>query len=257
MGVFVRFLESVFRQVGDAIGGKRVVPAVPAGRTVFIPAREPSDPGPAQQPGAQTEPLAFFIEYRDASGGLSARRVTVKQVIGIPPHMLLCYCHERRAPRHFRVDRIATIAHPETGEVLPLADLLPALSASGLAAIPMELKRAINALVFLMRCDGYEHPAEWEAVDQALASWVLRSGGDDAQYELACAMARQVAPDGDDFLLALRWFAKSEQNKAFAQWLRRSIAAVIDADGELSEEEIMWVSEVKPALDQIESLRWS
>lgn len=30
MGVFVRFLESVFRQVGDAIGGKRVVPVAAA-----------------------------------------------------------------------------------------------------------------------------------------------------------------------------------------------------------------------------------
>lgn len=52
----------------------------------------------------------FMIDYRDARGRVTSRRVTVFGIqhgVGLVP-LLRCRCHERRAQRSFRVDRILT-----------------------------------------------------------------------------------------------------------------------------------------------------
>ncbi|WP_156122238.1 hypothetical protein [Aureimonas altamirensis] len=56
------------------------------------------------------EGQSFMIEYRDSRGRVTSRRITVfgiKDGKGQVP-LLMCRCHERKANRSFRVDRILT-----------------------------------------------------------------------------------------------------------------------------------------------------
>lgn len=66
------------------------------------------------------------LEYENAAGELSRRTITVNRLHGaargMPPTLDVDYvrgfCHERRALRCFRSDRILALADPETGEVV-------------------------------------------------------------------------------------------------------------------------------------------
>lgn len=85
-----------------------------AARPIPLPPR-PAAIGVADEEIASTgrhghaEGQTFMIEYVDASGASSRRRITVHDVSltsgGIP--CLSAFCHERKAHRNFRVDRIA------------------------------------------------------------------------------------------------------------------------------------------------------
>jgi hypothetical protein len=58
------------------------------------------------------------IEYEDADGNFSRRRVTVRAVkAGLSTSYLYGICHEREAFRCFRVDRIKALIDVRTGEV--------------------------------------------------------------------------------------------------------------------------------------------
>lgn len=249
----------VMQMFGEALdrlrkvtGERRVVPRVPAGEAVILP--EADAPDEASAAGhRRAEPLALFITYVDAAGAPSRRRITVRQLLGKPPVMLLAFCHERGAMRHFRLDRIEEAVDPETGEVHALDALGALIEGAGFAPVDPDLRRAINVLVFLMRCDGLDHPAEWEAIDQALASYLLRFGGDDVAHAGALRMARQVAPDADDFLIGMRSFTHSDRVGDLGRWLRQSTIALIDADGQHSKEEFAWMTEVTEFLD---IMRW-
>lgn len=245
----------LLEQLGTILGGRQVVPPVPEGRVVVLPVADREEPAEAADDRGEPPALALFISYVDAAGAASQRRITVRQLIGTPPETVLAFCHERRAPRHFRIDRISEAIDPVTGEVLAGDAIVAALSGAGFEAVDPAMRRAVNVLVFLMRCDGHEHPAEWEAVDQALASFILRFGGDDADHERLMRMARQVAPNAEDFLIGLRSFASSNAAPQLAQWLQRSVAAVVDADGRHTEEEFAWLSRVREFLLQMEAAR--
>ena len=69
-----------------------------------------------------------LLRYRDGHGHLSDRKVTVHELHGargptghIAWASLDGYCHARRGPRSFRLDRILSAADPTTGEII--ADL--------------------------------------------------------------------------------------------------------------------------------------
>jgi uncharacterized tellurite resistance protein B-like protein len=223
------------------VSGLRVVPGFPPGATVRLPAEDDAEPESAK--GAAAPPLALFLHYVNAKAEISHRRVTVRQVIGRPPATILCFCHERRAVRNFRLDRIQEAACAETGEIYDRLTLLQLLGDRGLRGVDPRVRRAVHVLVFMMRCDGHAHPAELVAVDDALARYMVRFGGDDADHEQAMRMARQVAPDGDDFLIALRSFVKDAEAPQLARWLDRSLGELIDADGTQSADEFAWMTE--------------
>lgn len=89
-------------------------PPIPPNFTITVPDVDseeeeltPLAPGSV----AQAEGQSFIIQYRDASGNESLRRITVWGIrvnqIGIP--ILVAKCHERNATRCFRVDRIEIV----------------------------------------------------------------------------------------------------------------------------------------------------
>lgn len=60
-----------------------------------------------------------FLEYEDANGYVSSRAIAVSRVIEIKEKWFLsCFCHERREPRWFRLDRILELIDLSTGEVV-------------------------------------------------------------------------------------------------------------------------------------------
>ncbi len=83
----------------------------------FVPSVPSDDAEPSISPPDATrggaDGLLFAIEYMDAKGNLSRRRITVKSYDG---RYLRAWCHERQAWRTFRVDRIRCIID-ENGEI--------------------------------------------------------------------------------------------------------------------------------------------
>jgi hypothetical protein len=235
-----------------AMGHFRVVPSFPNGRNARTHDAEVDADFTDSITDEESSVRALFIVYEAASGEVSERRITVRQLVGNPPQMLLAWCHERKAPRNFRFDRIVEAIDPETGEVYDVARLGEMLSRD-MIPVDLALRRAINILVFLARCDGHEHPREWEAIEESLGRYLLRFGGTDADHERAYKMARQVAPNGDDVLIGLRSFHASESRVEIARWLEQSMAAVIDADGTQHDEEFEWVIVMR---DFIDTMRW-
>jgi len=77
------------------------------------------------RPGGQllTEGQYFIIEYKDASGRSSVRRISVYAVkasgTGIPA--LMAKCHERNAARCFRLDRISSVFDHDGIAIEPLS----------------------------------------------------------------------------------------------------------------------------------------
>lgn len=80
------------------------------------------EPTPAQKAGIWAMPdlervdddlygITFAIEYVDAKGAATTRRITLRDLYkdGRGLTYLDCYCHERKAPRTFRFDRITTV----------------------------------------------------------------------------------------------------------------------------------------------------
>lgn len=83
----------------------RPAPASP--RAIELPHADDDSPRSTESIG-YAEGQSFVIEYLDSANRPSTRRVTVWSIVagsnGVP--CLFAYCHERKAKRQFRVDRI-------------------------------------------------------------------------------------------------------------------------------------------------------
>lgn len=162
----------------------------------------------------------------------------------------MAWCFEREAIRQFRVDRIQEAICTETGEVFELGLLLDALSARGLPVRDTRLARCMMMLIFLMRCDGI-HRAEMDAIETAATSYALSFDGNDATVEEAMRLSTLLAPDSVDFNKALRWMTTRSDGAVIARFMRKHAAAVIDADGQHSPEEIRFGAELGDMLTRI------
>lgn len=235
--------EIVTEQLGAVLSGRHVAPRIPEGRRIELPPTEADEPAGAIDPAGESGTRALFIVYRAADGQVSQRTVTVRQLIGDPPEMLLAWCHVRKRPRHFRFDRIVEAIDPETGELLPLEDL-PGLLATEHQPLDRRVRQVVNVLVFMARCDGSVVAPEWAAIDDSLALYMVRFGGDDETHQRACKMAREVAPAGEDVVIAMRSFAASPDRRALSNWLVQALKAVVDADGTQNRAEFDWIGRI-------------
>jgi hypothetical protein len=129
----------------------------------------------------ELERVRVAIDYVDSRNKKSRRRVTLLKVQrGPTAPILAATCHERRAFRHFRTDRIADVIDTETGEIfecdlffrdvmkIDLARLQPnveVLTATKQArGIRDELRAPLSILVALARSDEDFHPDELDAI---------------------------------------------------------------------------------------------
>lgn len=226
-------------------GSRDLTPAVPGGRALLLPAADDPEAEQTRLDPAAYETLSssLFIEYVDAHGCESRRRITLMAVVTKPDDLLLhCYCHERAAPRCFRASRIREAVDLATGEVVQdtvelikrLAGILNYPAESSEASTQDALRRCRHGLVvltFLARCDGHLHPSEMQVllnyldhnaqypgIDTHMAEWALRRL--DVNRHVYNRAVNALAQRQDDL-------------RQIARFARR----LIDADGSLSPEE--------------------
>jgi len=189
----------------------------------------------------------MFITYCDADGDETARRISCRR-FDVGTGLLHAHCFERNAWRSFRADRITAAFCAETGEEFDSQNLLRDLKLRGLPIDDSRLARVLTTLVFLMRCDGEAHQLEQDAIGQAITSFAIRFEGDDGTVYEGERLAGRLAPDGQDFVRALKWIGRHADGRRLARFLIDHAAAVIEADGVLRESEIQFGAEVSQYL---------
>ena len=209
------------------------------------PEEDSLEPRPGRESG-----YAMVIDYVDTKGAQSFRRISCRRV-DIGTGTIHAYCLERSGWRSFKLDGIREAFAADTGEMIDLGALVSDLRRRGLPIDDDRLARALVALTFLMRCDGEAHPLEHSAIEDAASSFVIRFEGDDAMYTEGIKLAGKLAPDGQDFVRALKWVAKHPERRLLAQYLLQHACNVVDADGRLALEEVTFGGELSEYLKAI------
>lgn len=190
----------------------------------------------------------LIIEYRDTRGQVSNRQITCRNLADRAGTLYLqAWCHARRAPRCFRVDRIAGLADSTSGEIYDVADFFRAAPREeshsayhfGLSVRQFaDFNAALNVLAFLARCDGRWHPMEGERIEQFVSSYWLRS---EIRSDLDLATVRRhvdrLAPDAESFWVSL---SRCAEHPVLRPIIRQHAGAVVDADGVHHPQELYW-----------------
>lgn len=194
--------------------------------------------------------VRLALHYEDSRGGRSHRVIQLKcvQTRG-EAHYLCGFCELRGKYREFRLDRVVEIIDMRTGEVAenpdsylaPLLDLArTAQSRKTRDVTDGLLAESVNGLVVLLyfaNSDGELHPGEravlWDYLDWqkercSLKGRVVKPAID--------ALMRTMFPTSDQFADALEALLTAEHNHA--QRVLDLVPKIIDADGQLDEEEV-------------------
>ena len=199
-----------------------------------------------------TSGWSVFIDYTDSQGFESSRRITLirceARIGGMPA--VAAYCHEAGEYRLFRRDRISSMALCGTGEVVDRDAHLALLRETGLPFVNRGMLTLSTILLFVARCDGHHHPAEWTAIEDNLTRYALRFDGSEQDIAATMDKARSLAPDATDFANALIAIARTP-----VEWRRRVVedlfvmtAGILDADSHIPLAELQWGDAVSRAL---------
>lgn len=244
--------NSIKGTMDEALATLRVVPVAPKGKKPKLRGVDDLAGGRAR---TDCSSWSLFVTYEDASGELSERRITCRRIdhgLGGMP-IVQAFCHEREAPRAFRVDRMREIVDLSTGEVVDPFNHFELLKRQGLPVEDKGMATFSKMLVFMSLCDGEAHASEWREIDQSLITYAVRFGGDDSSLEKATTACRGLAPDGKDFTNCLGTLLRSpaETRRQVARLAIDSCARVIDADGRHTEEELHWGAAIGSTLKKL------
>lgn len=229
---------------------------MPAQRRATLPSEDDTFDVGIDQGSESALGEAFFLVYRDARGAESRRRVTVHRIV---MHggtvMVRAYCHERRAARSFRADRIVELVDMASGEVLDTPKEIgerlrtmaePAADRDAATAVAVEARRhGLVALTFLARCDGHEHTAERAVILRYLTVAAPEPGLD---HVAAGAVLDRLYPDEYSYLIALDELAQRPEDLVE---LARYALDVVEADGAIAPEEAEFMLELRDLLVEI------
>lgn len=242
----------------------------------------PSDAGEAD-----LEPVYCVIDYCDAGGNKTRRRITlVKMRTGPNAPMLTAICHERRAMRTFRCDRIECFIS-DVGEVIEteaffrdtmyvnVADFYPTgkrpsdeIDAAREAALRTAknvreaLKYQLRLLITAARCDEVLHPAELDVIcrfieDEIEQPYIAEGSGRFITIEvlnhLTTIMSRS-RPYRESLPTTINAIAQLEDDKL--DRLTDALRDVILADGKIAPEETMLISELRALRSAIDGVYW-
>lgn len=233
-------------------------PAPPPPRPVILPDID-EDFTEGEQSIGFAEGQSFAIEYVDSAGKLSTRRITVWSIVGgtngVPS--LLAHCHERKAQRQFRVDRIQCCIDYD-GEIF--SDV-PRFLCDNFGMTLLIAKKTDNAeerwpgilatirheavlLAALAKADGKVRPEEVEAETDYLSRIAERTGVmlDEGDIAAIRRYVGRLRPSEDAILRALN--ALALQGAARVQKLLMAAIAVIDADGKRHDREIEMINAI-------------
>lgn len=207
---------------------------------------------------------SFAIEYLDSARRLSLRRITVWGVVagaqGVPS--LIAFCHERKAQRQFRVDRIQSCVDYD-GEVF--SDVPTFLAENfgmeiGLAGkkghesdlrwrgILDTIRHDAVLLAALSRSDGKTVAVEVDIASNYLSQLAERQGVmlDDADILAIYRYANRLRPAEDAITRALHYVR--ELGPRHVQKLLLTAVALMDADGNRHPHEIELVNIISSEL---------
>lgn len=219
------------------------------------------------------------MEYVSARGECTRRRITMKRFddAGAAPR-LYAWCHERRAIRSFRLERIACfisvdgevlapdafwasigISPPITAEASarpvasrPAASAIAAPAPRADLALRRSTRRQLRVLAGLGRCDGVYRPVEIEQMLQ----YALKEGEWDGiapseqETEAFRAYLGRLRPTREALSEALHdlFEAPRGKHRLYAREAERFLAAacaVAQADGEIAPEEFQFLEDLR------------
>jgi len=129
-------------------------------------------------------------------------------------YMIRAYCHEKKAPRIFKLSRIAELTDIETGEVFenPTKYFLDRFEDSSLGIITkcfQKLEPEILILTFVARSDGYLRKAERKII----MDFVTKNSDLDLELNLLESEIRRTYCESQDFRKALKELSTKTTDK--------------------------------------------
>ncbi len=246
--------EGIVRELSNVVESR---PADPPPQAVHLPPRDGDDAGGDHIGDAEGQ--SFMIDYTDAAGKPSRRRITVWHIEqgsgGIP--CLYARCHERAAMRNFRVDRIACcidydgVVHDDVpaflsetfGMSLGLASARPAAVDSW-----QPIKNAIWAdavlLAAISRVDAKRHDSETDVATRHLVALAERAGQMLTESDIT-AVWRYVARLRPTYPAIARAIVQiSERGPDHIKRALLACVQVMDADGRRHRAEAVLVNQL-------------
>lgn len=253
----------MFDKIKVLIRESRVVPTSLTSFRALLPEADSADMLPVSLARADLESIAgvgCILNYRDAGGEESNRRVTCRRLNRIADALYLqALCHERGAQRTFRIDRIVEVACGVTGKVHRPSDPYFAryIAQEGDASSvgfflgvkrAADLRAGLNVLAFLARADGKVVPEEREVIAEFCRSFAVRYGNDRFAHEGACGYADRLAPDAEQFYVALERLTVEGAPQGLARLVADAANRLISADGVQHEREFYYGAAVQDYL---------
>ncbi|HYF22923.1 MAG TPA: TerB family tellurite resistance protein [Caulobacteraceae bacterium] len=200
-------------------------------------------------------PIAYHLIYKAASGELTGRCVTLQRIVHeVAEVRVQAVCHLRKKYREFLATRIVEITDLSTGEVdddglayFRRHPLLRQATADHIAAMSDELltiqdcRDEIIVLSFVAAADGLFDENEQ---DEIVKHVLYRADFPLNEAEIRRRVASWI-PDERAFWHAL---GRLEAGEGDARALLTSLRRVIDADGDLDEEELAFAGEIERRL---------
>ena len=201
--------------------------------------------------------LVAGIEYQDANGEISRRRISFSEISDAG--VIDAYCFERKAPRRFRIDRLRKFFDLNGHEFTPAEYFAMMKTADARLEITEKMRppvwqshwRDILVLSVMARADGVMEDSETATILAALTA-VLDSESvtmGPAEERALIARIRRVKAEPE---MALR-AAKGLSKKPMALRLRLIAAAqsVMDADGVRDADEQRYFAALRHHLDVV------
>lgn len=190
--------------------------------------------------------LTLDIAYRDAKDTPSWRRIDVKGLSEFGEYLYLeAWCHLRADNRSFRIDRIAEIVTPETGEVIYdvpafLARFTKEQLAPGRdqASVMSRARTGLVPLIWIARADYQLSDSEMDLLVSYVADRNLLSGSRYLTAEWNRALVRRwieaQTPTLENARGAIAGMTKDGREKELVAKYAAQLVALADGDGGLT-----------------------
>jgi hypothetical protein len=234
---------------------ENVAPAVPGlNPTVDDDERHaPDDGDPDGSAIVRGVSVGLAIVHVDPEGRESTRRITVRRIYPDGDDFIIAaFCHERNAPRNFKLSKIRHVIDSKTGGVhadprryFMETALVPESGGIGVESVTREILRQcapeLAPLVYLGRADGQLGDMEVSVI----ADHVERFAADQGREITRAAVndyARQLRPDYESCVDGLEEIVENRLDRV--QAFVSSVEKVIDADGRRTPAEVEFLSEL-------------
>lgn len=192
----------------------------------------------------------LLIEYCDAAGARSRRRITVRSCAWVSERdaYLQSYCHERRAMRSFLLSRVTSVVDMQTGEMASSpVDYFRTMAPQSLYGLEggllVEMDAEVMILLYLARADDRMVKAERKVIVDFLVNSAHDKG---ASAERLDGRLKSMRAESADFRDALRAMSKRSRQERLA--LFQAAEALVGADRKLADSETVMLKKLRKAL---------